>query len=62
MLLVLAGLLAVVWLIAFAIVHVPGIAIHTLLGLAAVSVLFHFVRARHYFATPTAPLPKDAVK
>jgi uncharacterized membrane protein len=66
MFLILAAVLAIAWIIAIPIIHASGLAIHVLLALAAVSVLFHFVfhfvRPRHYVAPAATTPPKDAVK
>jgi hypothetical protein len=61
MFLVAAFLLAFVWVIAFGVMHVTAIGIHTLIGLGAACVLAHFIHVRRYRAAPGA-LPPDAIK
>jgi Family of unknown function (DUF5670) len=46
MLLILAVIVAIVWLMGFTVFHVAGGAIHLLLLLAVVGVIAHFMRAR----------------
>ena len=46
MLLIVAVIVAIVWLMGFAVFHVAGGAFHLLLLLAVVGVIAHFVRAR----------------
>jgi hypothetical protein len=53
MLIALAAVLAVGWILAFFVLHVTTIAIHTLAFGAALGVLVHFIRARRH---PGAPL------
>jgi hypothetical protein len=62
MLLILAAVLAIAWIVAFAILHVTGVAIHVLAILAATSLLIHFIRPRSYRAPASAPPPADAIK
>jgi hypothetical protein len=44
MFLILFAVLLVLWLLGFAAFHVAGALIHVLLILAAISLIFHFVR------------------
>ena len=44
MLLMIAGILAVLWVLGFFVLHVGSAAIHLVLIIAAVAVLFHLVR------------------
>jgi Family of unknown function (DUF5670) len=46
MLLILAMILALAWIGGFGIFHVASAAIHILLVLALISVVFHFVRGK----------------
>ncbi len=54
MLLLLAILLAVAWVLGFAVFHVASAAVHVLLILAVIGLIAHFVRGR---GTP-APLAR----
>ena len=47
MLISLGIVLAIIWILTFAVYHVTSAAIHVLLLLAVVSVLVHFIRPRH---------------
>jgi hypothetical protein len=62
MLLILAAVLAIAWIVAFAIVHVTAVAIHVLAILAVASLWIHFIRRRSYRAPASAPPPADATK
>ncbi len=42
----LGGLLLVLWILGFTVFHVTGFAIHILIILAVISVVFHFLRGR----------------
>jgi hypothetical protein len=53
MLIALAAVLAVGWILAFFVLHVTTLAIHTLAFGAALGVLVHFIRVRHH--TGAAP-------
>lgn len=46
MFLILAAILALMWIGGFTVMHVSSVAIHILLILALVSVVMHFVRGR----------------
>jgi hypothetical protein len=46
MFLLLAIILAIAWIGGFTVMHVSSAAIHLLLVLAVISVIFHFVRGR----------------
>jgi hypothetical protein len=47
MLISLGIVLALIWILSFAVYHVTSAAIHVLLLLAVVSVVVHFIRPRH---------------
>jgi hypothetical protein len=55
MLIALAAFLAMGWILAFFVLHVTTIAIHTLIFAAAVSVLVHFIHVRHIGRPRKAP-------
>ena len=57
----LAVLFAVAWVLAFFVLHVTSVAIHTLIIAAAAAALLHFIRPRRSWG-PHEALPKDAVK
>jgi uncharacterized membrane protein YjjB (DUF3815 family) len=61
MFMVLAVLLAFGWVISFFVVHVTGVAVHTLLILAVCSGVLALGKQRRYRAPPEV-LPKDAIK
>ncbi len=61
MLLILASVLLTAWIVTFLVLHVTGVAVHVLLGLAAVSALVHTIRPRHYRGAADK-LPPDAIK
>ncbi len=42
----LAGVLLVLWVLGFVVFHVSAFAIHILIILAVISVVFHFLRGR----------------
>lgn len=48
MLIALAAVLAMGWMLAFFVLHVTTIAIHTLAFGAVLGVLVHFIRVRHH--------------
>ena len=56
MLIALAAFLAVGWILAFFVLHVTTIAIHTLVFGAGVSLLAHFIHVRSVGRPPRAPL------
>lgn len=45
MLLFIAGILIVLWLLGFLVIHVGGALIHLLLVIAVIVIIYHFVRA-----------------
>jgi hypothetical protein len=51
MLIALAAVLAVGWILAFFVLHVTTIAIHTLAFGAVLGLLVHFIRVRHHRGT-----------
>jgi hypothetical protein len=59
MLIALAAFLAMGWILAFFVLHVTTMAIHTLVFAAGVSLLVHFIHVRHVRHVgrpPRAPL------
>jgi hypothetical protein len=56
MLIALAAFLAVGWILAFFVLNVTTIAIHTLVFGAVVSALVHFIHVRAVSRPPKAPL------
>jgi hypothetical protein len=56
MLIAMAAFLTMGWILAFFVLHVTTIAIHTLIFGAAVSVLVHFIRVRQLGRPRKAPL------
>jgi len=56
MLIALAAFLAMGWILAFFVLHVTTLAIHTLVFAAGVSLLVHFIRVRHVARPPRARL------
>jgi hypothetical protein len=56
MLIALAAFLAMGWILAFFVLHVTAIAIHTLVFAAGVSLLVHFIHVRRVGRAPKAPL------
>ncbi len=56
MLIAVAAFLAMGWILAFFVLHVTTIAIHTLAFGAGVSVLVHFIHGRQVGRLPRAPL------
>jgi hypothetical protein len=55
MLIALAAFLAMGWILAFFVLHVTTIAIHTLVFGAGVSVLVHFIHVHRVGRPPRAP-------
>ena len=55
MLIALAAFLAIGWILAFFVLHVSAIAIHTLVFGAGVSVLVHFIHVHRVGRPPRAP-------
>ena len=55
MLIALAAFLTMGWILAFFVLHVKTLAIHTLVFGAGVSVLVHFIRVRHVGRPRKAP-------
>ena len=55
MLIALAALLAIGWILAFFVLNVTTIAIHTLVFGAGVCLLVHFIRIRQFGRPPRAP-------
>jgi hypothetical protein len=56
MLIALAAFLAMGWILAFFVLHVTTIAIHTLVFGAGVSLLVHFIHVHRLGRPPRAPL------